>query len=614
VLYKSLHFKLVLILILFIICIISIIAAVMLSGVIDFYTQTFNDMISRTLNEAIKREICGLMGENDFYVNVENLLKPIYGNMGISGYRNLYVLDMDGKYLAGTNEKLGNSLEKTPNMVAAMARKTGDAQYFNSDYMDYALYISSDMYGSAGGEKIECIIYIKDSLEEMKKFSWKIFAIIIQVLLISLAVAVVLSFFLAKAITAPIHNITKGAVKLANGDFKKKIEVSSSDEIGTLTITFNEMAENLEATIGELENEREKLESERAKLENIFLYLNDGVLVFSHDGTLDLINPKGAGILKDDLNYGGNFGEFMNLFGLDAGEERSVFTDVAFGENIFDISIGKFWEETQSEKSSGGTILVIRDVTQSYALEKSRREFIANVSHELKTPLATILGAAESISDFRMSEENKIKFLNMIQSESERMKRLVQDLLFISALENNKMFWKFSPVDMDASVKNICETMRGEAEKNGQNLILKTEKYIPVIYADKERIEQVLINIISNAIKYTPQNGIIEIFLSGHKFKNPNKENASGIKIVVKDNGMGIPEEDLPHIFDRFYRVEKARSSETGGTGLGLSIAREIVQMHKGDISVENAEMGGTVVSVILPQNSNPKENKQDEN
>ncbi|MCL1793242.1 MAG: cell wall metabolism sensor histidine kinase WalK [Oscillospiraceae bacterium] len=613
-LYKSLHFKLVLILILFIICIISIIAAVMLSGVIDFYTQTFNDMISRTLNEAIKREICGLMGENDFYVNVENLLKPIYGNMGISGYRNLYVLDMDGKYLAGTDEKLGNSLEKTPNMVAAMARKTGDAQYFNSDYMDYALYISSDMYGSAGGEKIECIIYIKDSLEEMKKFSWKIFAIIIQVLLISLAVAVVLSFFLAKAITAPIHNITKGAVKLANGDFKKKIEVSSSDEIGTLTITFNEMAENLEATIGELENEREKLESERAKLENIFLYLNDGVLVFSHDGTLDLINPKGAGILKDDLNYGGNFGEFMNLFGLDAGEERSVFTDVAFGENIFDISIGKFWEETQSEKSSGGTILVIRDVTQSYALEKSRREFIANVSHELKTPLATILGAAESISDFRMSEENKIKFLNMIQSESERMKRLVQDLLFISALENNKMFWKFSPVDMDASVKNICETMRGEAEKNGQNLILKTEKYIPVIYADKERIEQVLINIISNAIKYTPQNGIIEIFLSGHKFKNPNKENASGIKIVVKDNGMGIPEEDLPHIFDRFYRVEKARSSETGGTGLGLSIAREIVQMHKGDISVENAEMGGTVVSVILPQNSNPKENKQDEN
>jgi len=593
-----LHFKLVLIFVLFIICIISIIAAVMLNGVFDFYTQNFSDMINRALNEDILKELCAQMEGENFYTRIENMLKPEYGNLGISDFRNLYILDMDGKYLSGTDDNFGSSLEKTPNMVAAMAKKNGGGQYLNSDYMDYALYLSNDMYNDSDSLKTECIIYIKDTQEEMKMFSWKMFAIIIQILLIGLAVAVVLSFFLAKAITSPIQNITKGALKLAEGNFKKKIEVSSSDEIGTLTLTFNDMAEELETTIEELETEREKLES-------IFLYLNDGVLVFSHEGELEMMNPKGAGILKDRFNYGDKLEEFLNLFDLRSDRKKSVFTDVAFGDNIFDISIGKFWQENQSDKPSGGTIAVIRDVTQSYALEKSRREFIANVSHELKTPLASIVGAAESLSDARMSEETKIRFLDMIQNDSKRMTRIVQDLSFLSALENKKMFLKFAPVNMETLVKNIYETMQREAAKKAQKLILKTEKNIPAIYADKERIEQVFINIVSNAMKYTPENGRIEIYLGEYRFKNPHGNDASGIKMTVKDNGAGIPEEDLPHIFERFYRVEKDRSSETGGTGLGLSIAKEIVQTHKGNISVENAEGGGTIVSVILPQNSN---------
>ena len=596
-LYKSLHFKLVLILILFIICIISVIAAVMLNGVFDFYTRNFNDMMSRTLNEDILKELSSLMNGENFYVDLENMLKPEYGSLGITDYRNLYILDMDGNYLAGTDEKLGLSLEKTPNMVAAMAKKNGTNQYLGFDYMDFAVYLENQN---------ECIIYIKDTQEEMKKFSWKMFAIIIQVLLVGLAVAVVLSFFLAKAITSPIQNITKGALKLAEGDFKKKIVVSSNDEIGTLTLTFNDMAENLEATIDELEDEREKLES-------IFLYLNDGVLVFSHEGKLNLMNPKGAGILKDDLSYGDTLGKFLNLFDLNAEEQRSVFTDVAFGENIFDISIGKFWEENQSKKLSGGTIAVIRDVTQSYALEKSRREFIANVSHELKTPLSAILGAAESISDVRMSEDNKLKFLHMIQSEAERMTRIVRDLLVISMLDNKKMLWRFTPVNIGALLKNIYETMQTEAAKNAQKLSLKIEKNIPAIYADKERIEGVIVNIISNALKYTPKNGKIEIFLTSYRFQSPNGDDTTGVKIVVKDNGIGIPEEDLPHIFERFYRVEKARSSETGGTGLGLSIAKEMVQAHKGSISVESTEGDGTVVSIILPQNSDAQNSNSNE-
>ena len=487
-LYKSLHFKLVLIFVLFIIVIITIIASVMVNGVFDIYKTNFNNMMRRALNDDMLRELSGEMNNDDFYINQHQRLKAEHGNLGINDYRNLYILDMTGKYLAGTNDELGQNLIKTPNMLAAMGKRTGDKQSFASDYMDYAIYLSSDMYSeqSENTDKKdtkdirECIIYIKDTQEEMRDFSWRIFSIIIQVLLIGLAVAVFLSFFLAKAITSPIQNITKTAVKLADGDFKRKIEVSSNDEIGTLTFTFNDMAEKLKAMLD-----------------------------------------------------------------------------------------------------------------QSDELEKSRREFIANVSHELNTPLATIYSAAETISDERISDEVKIRCLDMILNEGERMKRIVQDLLIVSRIDNKKMMWQFTSVNIEKLVGNIYETMRGEAEKKEQTLTLTSGKNIPAVYADKERIEQVLLNIVSNAIKYTLGGGKIELSLGCDTEK---------IRVTVKDSGIGIPKEDLPHIFERFYRVDKARSAEAGGTGLGLSIAKEIINAHNGDIIIKSEPGSGTTVTVILPQ------------
>jgi len=626
VLYKGLHFKLVLMLVLFIIIIISIIATVMLNGVFDFYTKNFNSIMSQTLNDDMLKELCEEMDREDFYIDQQNKLRGQYGNLGIKTSRQLYILDMNGKYLTGTDDKLGQSLIKTPNMLAAMDKRVGDKQSFGSDYMDYAVYISSDMFASSSqksdgaGQIYECIIYIKDTQEEMRDFSWKIFEIVVQVLLVGLAVAVFLSFFLAKAITSPIQSITKGAVKLADGDFKRKIEISSNDEIGTLALTFNDMAEKLKATHDEISGEREKLEI-------IFLYHNDGVLVFSSDGVLNMINQRGVEILKDDYRDNMDFESFMNLFHLDfdendetekTGEISSsdkntgrILRNAAYRENIFDVSIGKFKYGQDSEsigsKLLGGTIVVIHDVTQSYALEKSRREFIANVSHELKTPLTTILIAAESISDGRMSEEIKIDFLNRILSEGARMTRIVQDLLVVSRLDNKKMMWQFTSVNAEEMGRRIYDTMRVEADKSEQTLTLNTGENIPVIYADKARIEQVLINIISNAIKYTPSGGKIEFSIDGYKLKRENTD-ITGVKFTIKDNGIGIPREDLPHIFERFYRVEKARSTEAGGTGLGLSIAKEIVLAHKGQITLDPAVGGGTVVTIILPRNSD--ENK----
>ena len=475
-LYKSLHFKLVLMLVLFTIIIIGVIAAVMLNGVFDFYTGNFINIMKDALSEDILKELSGFM-TSDNYFQVQNRLRSEYGKLGITpDYRDLYILDMDGGYIAGTNDELGQSLIITPNMLAAMNKKPGDRQSFGLDYMDYAAYLSNDTYG------LECIIYIKDNQEEMRNLSWSIFAIIVQVLLIGLLTAVILSFFFARAITSPIQNITKSAVRLADGSFNKKIEVASNDEIGTLTITFNDMAEKLK-------------------------YMLD----------------------------------------------------------------------------------------QSDELDKVRREFIANVSHELRTPLANIYGAAETIEENRVPSDVKARCLNIILTESERMKKIVQDLLVIVRLDDNKMMWQFTRVNPVEIAENINEAMHGEAEKNGQAMILQTGEDIPGVYADKARIEQVLVNIVSNAIKYTPKGGRIEF--SVRKSQEP------GVIFAVKDNGTGIPEEDLPRIFERFYRVEKARSSEAGGTGLGLSIAKEIVDAHSGRITVDSAPGKGTEVIIILPQN-----------
>lgn len=634
-----------LIFVIFIILIMIIVGTIMLNGVFQFYAEDFTLTMSEILDGDLLKELSGIIGENahgNFYESLlRERLRTEYGKLGINNSRNLYILDMNGVYRAGTNDELGVELIITSNMLEAMSRNTGDRQFFGENYMDYAVYLRYPAANISQKPDAECIIYIKDTQEQMRNLSWRIFAIIITALLVGLIVAVIMSFFLANAITSPIQSITKRASKLAEGDFTKKIEIASNDEIGTLALTFNDMVDKLEDAFEDVSIEREKLRI-------YILYLKDGVLVFTdennrynynvnnainrsnknnignnqnNDGKLILINPSGEEILKNDFNSDNNFADFLNLLNLKDEYEKPenadkyIFRDVAYNENIYDINIGKF-KSPQEE----GTIVVMHDITQRYVLEKSRREFIANVSHELKSPLTSIRTAAESVLDDRAGAEFKANCMNIILSQSDRMDRIIQDLLIVSRIDNKRMMWQFSYVKPEQMAKNIYETMRGEADKNNQSLILKIVSEIPVIYADRGRIEQVLVNILSNAIRYTPPHGKIEFRLenleSSKNLTNATGNNILGVKFTIKDNGIGIPEEDLPHVFERFYRVEKARSSESGGTGLGLSIAKEMIHAHNGEIMIDSVQGAGTTVTIILPQNSNPQvgEDNEDNN
>jgi len=248
-----------------------------------------------------------------------------------------------------------------------------------------------------------------------------------------------------------------------------------------------------------------------------------------------------------------------------------------------------------SDQSAGGAMVVIHDVTEQRKSEQTRREFIANVSHELRTPLTNVKSYAETIisAEEDLPPELRENFLGVIVSEADRMTRIVKDLLTLSKFDYGKMEMNISRFSFAEAVKNVHKAAALNAQGHGHSFTLDCPDEALPVDGDQERIEQVVMNIVSNAIKYTADGGIITMTAgTSGKF----------VYVKISDNGVGIPEKDLPNLFERFYRVDKARSRATGGTGLGLSIAKEILNQHKGDIRIESVYGEGTDVTITLPK------------
>jgi two-component system sensor histidine kinase VicK len=221
---------------------------------------------------------------------------------------------------------------------------------------------------------------------------------------------------------------------------------------------------------------------------------------------------------------------------------------------------------------------------------------VADISHELRTPLTNIKGYAETIAgDEAMPVPVRRRFLGVVQNEADRMLRIVQDLLTLSRMDNRSMSWKFEWVDLEESLESVNTAMQMRAGEKKHRLSLRMQGTLPLVWCDKERLEQVVVNLITNAVNYTPEGGEISVAA---------RREGNDVYISVRDNGIGIPEENLGHLFDRFYRVDKARSRESGGTGLGLAITYEIVQKHHGEISVESRVGEGSVFTVRIPVDS----------
>ncbi len=589
--YRNLHFKIILIFVVFTITLMAAISAVLILSSNRFYSSDFQSEMKAAFadDSSLVSELRAAMTDDNFSAKQNEILRAYSGTLGISKYRNYYVLDMSGEMLEGSDTELGKELEITPNLVTALAGGVGGEKEYWTSYIDYAVYLEN------GGKS--CVVYVKDSQEEVRAFSEMIFQITVQSIFFGMLVAIVLSFFLAKAITSPIRALTVSAKRISAGEFSEEVKVGSSDEIGTLAVTFNNMKNVLKSTLDEISGEREKFET-------LFLYLNDAVIAFDSQGRLMHINKTAKKLFGYEENSDFSFSYMMKVLQIDyrdvSGKYREsknyVISDVIFDGKALDITFAEF-RYTQSDDESAGIMCVIHDNTGRYELDKSRREFVADVSHELRTPLTSIKGAVETVLEYpQLDEESKNNFLRMAVEECDRMTRIVSELLVLSRLDNNRTAWKVETFDIGDFCRRLHDIMAVDAGNHGHTLTCNCDDDIPPVTGDKEKLQQVLINIVANAVKYTPDGGKIDISA---------KADGDSVVISVKDNGMGIPEEDIPRIFERFYRVEKARTSDTGGTGLGLAIAKEIVDAHGGQIWLESEVGRGTTVYVRLPYVAN---------
>ncbi len=447
-------------------------------------------------------------------------------------------------------------------------------------------HLAYPVHSSLG--KVKGLIYMKSNLEDVYKTVNDSKVILTNATLLALIITVVLGFLIASSITGPIRDVTKKAEEMAMGDFDQFVEVKSDDEIGQLASMFNYLTLKLKDTI-------QDMDLERSKLDTIFNYMAEGLIAVDTNCNIIHANPIAMGILglkEKDLDSDTKFD--LNRINLDKIDYSNIESlegseTLAINSEVFKVKYAPFNNERDA---TGGLIIVFQDITQEHKLDNMRKEFVANVSHELKTPITTIKSYTETLMDNDVEKETTQRFLSVIDSESDRMARLVKDLLQLSNIDYKKTNWKKSEISIDEMIREIIQKLDLLIKDKNQEVIIDMAEELPYIVADKDGIEQVILNIISNAIKYTDSMG--KIYISAY---NDNKN----ITIKVRDNGIGIPKEDQLRIFERFYRVEKGRSREMGGTGLGLSIAKEIVEAHKGNIYLESDFGEGTEITMVLP-------------
>lgn len=442
---------------------------------------------------------------------------------------------------------------------------------------------------------IDYIIYGKASLDNIYESLATSTMILIQATGIALLITIILGYLIAGSITIPINQLTVKAMKMAKGEFRQRVTVKSQDEIGQLGNVFNYLTERLDSTLIEIS-------SEKSKLNAIINHMEDAVVAVDVSGHIIHHNPMFIRLLhltQDDLQ--GSI--YDNII-------RSYSEELLFGE-ILSKTVPETKENIVFENDKkqilkaspalfrdeygriSGAVVVIQDITESQRLENMRKEFVANVSHELKTPITTIKSYSETLLSGAIEDRAMAHhFVSVIEKEADRMSALVKDLLQLSQMDYNNVKWDMRTLEILPLIQECVQKLSLYAQEKKQVIRIENTCDPAKVHGDRSKLEQVFINLISNAIKYTPEQG--KIYLS-------TKVVDKSVYIYVTDSGIGIPSEDLKHIFDRFYRVDKGRSRAQGGTGLGLAIAKNIIEEHNGSIRVQSEIGKGSRFTVCLP-------------
>ncbi len=496
---------------------------------------------------------------------------------------NLAILNADGECMY-TND---DSALYENARVTEEAFKGNEAvnNKFSGKSIEYAIPLKN-------GNDVRFVVYLRDSMTLQNALINRLVTVFLILIPLSAILMILLAVLFSGTVTAPLKKLATQAKKLADGDSSALTPAQTDDEIGELTNALLYLSQSNR-------EHSETAMTEKTKIETILQNMSDGIMAFDLNGKLTHINPEAMRLLNrkfvDDITFNKFFKEINADITLESLQymptEDAIERQIAISDHVLQLSFAPIPQTA----GDGGIIVILHDVTKHELLERSRRDFVANVSHELRTPITVIKSYSDILADTPDAEpELRTRFLDTISSETDRMARIISDLLTLSSLDENANYARPSEeIDVRSILEGLVERLALTAKKKEQELIYTPINDVPKIKGDRGGLERVLTNVISNALKYTPTGGKIQVF---------SRTMYNDIIIKVSDNGIGISKEQLPNIFDRFYRVDKARSRDKGGTGLGLAIAKQTIESaFHGKILISSKLNEGTDVTITIP-------------
>lgn len=580
----------------------------------NFITQTERQLIS---NFQENQQLQTNFLENSFLPYLEMLENPEEISEGIvpedeineliqdfSGTEisNITVIDEDFVILGNSDgtlqSELGQILNDNDARTAILQGSSISRQTIDPTTNTRRWKIVKTVYSPSDPQKIIGAIVVESKIEAVYNQITEITWIFLRASLIAIILSSILANMVSKALTDPIKEMQVKAKAIGEGDYSGEVKIYGTDEIGLLAENINELSD-------EVERGQRRIESERRRLDSVLANMSEGIIATNRHGVIDIVNNMTVKMLDHSKNkiIGENIISLLQIksdYNLRTLVEKSEGILIHFGEENTEKTILRAsFSLIQTETGFvSGVVCVLRDVTEEEKIEKNRKQFVSNVSHELRTPLTSMRSYIEALIDGAWRDEELApRFLEVAQSETDRMIRMINDLLHLSRIDSGKSELEKELIDITAlfaQVLNRFEMLIQSEELREKNYQIEKNLLAEATFVDvdADRIVQVLDNIMNNAVNYSPQGGTITC---GMIIKN------GYVIMSIKDNGIGIPEEDLKHIFTRFYRVDHARSRAMGGTGLGLAISREVIEQHEGKIWAESKERSGTTFYIALP-------------
>ncbi len=540
------------------------------------YIDTLTDKL-KDMGNTLKPQVIPLVMTNDI-----DKLNEIVKSIRSETNTRITIIDPDGVVLIDSEEdpKLLENHSDRPEIIQAKKGDIGTSLRLSGTVKEEMLYVALPLVENdsiIGFLRLS--LFIRDIDVLINTLQKRILFIVIAITVLALFG----SLIVARSLSHPIREIGDAAKSVAEGDFTKRVFLKRNDELKELSDRFNFMTERIQSLFDELSRQKDELLS-------IISSMKEGLLVLDSQGKIVLINDSFVDISGSGATPGRYFWEIIRepelgeIIKKVRGDKKGVYQELNISNRTFLCSAA--YIESKKEM-----VFTFHDITEMKDLEKIKREFVSNVSHELRTPLAVIKGFLETLEG--ETDEEKARYLEKIQSNTERLIAIVKDISLLSELEEKGALLQLETVKFGELVKNAVKIFEKELEKKGLTLDLNVRDGSTAIFADPFKLEQMIINLVDNAIKYTEKGGIaIGVDSDDHS-----------LLFTVKDTGIGIPTEDIPRIFERFYRVDKSRSRSLGGTGLGLAIVKYIVLLHNGKIRVESKRDQGTTFTVTIPKN-----------